>query len=106
MDKLWVTLMGLTDKAFNKNFFIAVVLTFIFLFLAVSTLYVKEIAKNEKLQKEFAVTLAQCEKEKITIKNQSDSIRNVDYRFFEKKTDSISRVVYRLLTKEEIKDLN
>ncbi len=98
----WLTLMGLTDKAFNKNFFVAVVLTLLFFLVASVTLLVKEINEVSVLQKDFLLEVAKHESEKRTIILKNDSMRYVEYRISEYKIDSISKIVYRILIEKQI----
>ena len=100
--KEWLTMMGLTDKAFNKNFFIAVVLVLLFSLIAVVVLLFQQINEVNILQKNFAKEVAFHESDKRKIQAQCDSMRYLEYRFNEHKIDSISKIVYRILTKEEV----
>ena len=82
IDKAWYKLMGLTEAAFNKNFYVAVVLVLLVTNGTALWFWEQSIRRVENNLKERVVIIQIIEKEKHLIQEKCDSLRYLDLRYF------------------------
>lgn len=89
--------MGLLDKMFNRNFFVAVIIV-----LLVATgigffFWYKTINELIESQEKNAIIERKHESDKRKIQSDCDSVRTIDALRYEIRQDSMNRVIFSLL---------
>lgn len=97
IDKAWYNLMGLANKAFNKNFFVAVVLVLLGTNITAFYFWNESIKQGALDQKHCTKELLEADVRNHNDERRNDSIRTLELRYFKTQYDSLNKVVFQIL---------